>query len=63
MNYQLLRSGFLPINIRTEDRIRYYDSLDRYASEHDLSLFSELVAEFEEKRIDSYISIVLDEQV
>lgn len=62
MNYQLMKSGFLPINIRTEDRIKYYNSLDRYASEYDLSLFSELVAELEEKRIDSYMTIVCDEQ-
>lgn len=61
MNYQLMKSGFLPVNIRTEDRIRYYSCLDRYASENDLSSFSELIAELEEKRIDSYLSIVFGE--
>lgn len=61
MNYQLTKSGFLPVNIRTEDRIRYYSCLDRYASENDLSSFSELIAELEEKRIDSYLSIVFGE--
>ncbi len=63
MNYQLMKAGLLPINIRTEDRIRYYDSLDRYASERDLLPFSKLVAELEEKRLDSYMSIVFDEQL
>lgn len=57
MNYQLMSAGFLPINIRTENRIRYYDALDKYASEHDLQPFAELVAEVEEARIRHYLSI------
>ena len=57
MNYQLMKAGFLPINIRTEDRVRYYDSLDKYSADSDLNYFSELVAELEEKRIDDYLAI------
>ena len=57
MNCQLMKAGFLPINIRTEDRVRYYDSLNKYAADNDLNYFSELVAELEEKRIDDYLAI------
>ncbi len=57
MNYQLMRAGLLPINIRTENRIRYYDCLDKYAVECDLLPFAELVAEIEEARINHYLSI------
>lgn len=57
MNYQLMNAGLLPINIRTETRIQYYDALDKYASERDLQPFVELVAEVEEARIRHYLSI------
>lgn len=57
MNYQLMSAGLLPINIRTENRIQYYDALDKYASERDLQPFTELVAEVEEARIRHYLSI------
>ena len=43
------------------DIVNINDSLDRYASEQDLSLFAGLVSELEEKRIDSYPEIVFDE--
>lgn len=61
MNYQLMRAGFLPVNIRTEDRIRYYDSLDVYAATADLSQFAELVAQLEMQRIEEYMGIVFEE--
>ena len=57
MNYQLMSAGLLPINIRTENRIRYYDALDKYAVERDLQPFAEFVAEVEEARIRHYLSI------
>jgi Fic family protein len=57
MNYQLMSAGLLPINIRTENRIKYYDALDKYASEHDLMPFATLVAEIEEARIRHDLSI------
>ena len=57
MNYSLMSSGFLPININTDERIRYYESLDKYASENVLSSFADLVAELEERRIQHYLSI------
>lgn len=57
MNYLLMSKGFLPINIRTEDRIKYYDSLDKYAVDGDLKPFADLVAELEEARIKHFMSI------
>ena len=57
MNYQLMSAGLLPINIRIENRIRYYDALDKYAAECELQPFAELVAEVEEARIRHYLSI------
>lgn len=57
MNYQLMSAGFLPINILTDDRLRYYEYLDQYASKYELDSFADFVAELEERRIDHYMSI------
>ncbi len=61
MNYELMSAGLLPINIRTENRIRYYDCLDQYASKHDLTAFAELVADVEEARITEFLSIKFEQ--
>lgn len=61
MNYQLMSAGLLPINIRTENRLGYYDALDKYASERDLAPFAEFVADIEEDRIRHYLSIEFDQ--
>lgn len=61
MNYQLMSAGLLPINIRTEKRLQYYDALDKYATERDLIPFAELVADIEESRIRHYLSIEFDQ--
>lgn len=58
MNYQLMYAGLLPINIRTEDRISYYDALDKYAAEGDLKPFAELIPELEAEQIRKYLAIV-----
>lgn len=60
MNYQLMSAGFLPINIRTENRIQYYDALDKYGQERDLKPFAKLVAELEETRIRRYLEMAIE---
>lgn len=56
MNYQLLKKGFLPVSIAKEDRLDYYNALDKYAATGDLQPFVELVAILEEKQLDKYLS-------
>ncbi len=58
MNYQLLKNGFLPVSVAKEDRLDYYNALDKYAAEGDLQPFMELVATLEETRLDKYLSHV-----
>lgn len=57
MNYQLMYAGLLPINIRKEERIEYYEALDRYAAEGDLQPFEEFAAGLEEEQIKKYLAI------
>lgn len=55
MNYQLLSAGFLPVSIAKENRLEYYNALEAYAVKGDLTEFSDLVAELEEKQLDTYL--------
>lgn len=58
MNYQLMSRGFLPISIAKENRLDYYNALDKYAAEGILDDFTNMIAELEEAQLDKYISII-----
>ena len=57
MNYQLMSQGFLPVSVAKEDRLSYYNALEGFAVNSDLSPFAEFVADLEEKRLDEYLDI------
>lgn len=61
MNYQLLSRGFLPISIAKEDRLDYYNALDKYAVQGELKDFTNMVAMLEEKQLDKYLAHVIQE--
>lgn len=63
MNYQLLKNGFLPVSVAKEDRLDYYNALDKYAAEGDLQPFMELVATLEEKQLDKYLAHVQEQEM
>ncbi len=58
MNYQLLLHGYLPISVAKENRVDYYNALEEYAVNGDLNMFSEFVAQLEEKQLDDYLNLV-----
>ncbi len=58
MNYQLMSDEFLPISIRVEDRLEYYDALDTYATTGDLEMFKIQIEKMEEKRLDEINKII-----
>ena len=61
MNYQLMLSGWLPVSVPKEERLRYYEALEAYAVGGDIHPFAAFVAELENKELDSMI--VMIEQV
>ena len=61
MNYQLMNYGFLPISIAKENRLDYYNALDKYAAQGILDNFTNMIAELEEVQLDKYISIILEQ--
>lgn len=58
MNYQLMLNDFLPVSIAKENRLEYYNALEEYAVNRNLEPFADLVAELEEKQLDSYIGLI-----
>ena len=61
MNYQLMSYGFLPISIAKENRLNYYNALDKYAAQGILDDFTNMIAELEEAQLDKYISIISEQ--
>ncbi|MGN0551263.1 MAG: Fic family protein [Acutalibacteraceae bacterium] len=57
MNYQLMSNGFLPVSVNKEDRLEYFNHLEEYAVNANLSPFIDFVAELEEQQLDEYLSI------
>lgn len=57
MNYQLMADGFLPISIAKEDRLEYFEALEAYAVDGNLTPFVEIIAVLEEARLDEYLAI------
>ena len=58
MNYQLLIHGYLPISVAKENRLDYYNALEQYAVNDDLTPFADFVAELEEQRLDEYLAVI-----
>ena len=59
MNYQLMSQGFLPVSVDKEERLDYYNALENYAVNGDLTAFADFVAELEEKQLDLYLGIAV----
>ena len=58
MNYQLLLNGYLPVSVAKENRLDYYNALEQYAVNGDLTVFADFVAELEETQLDEYIKLM-----
>ena len=59
MNYQLLKSGYLPVSVAKENRLQYYNALEQYAVNGHLTDFANFVAELEEMQLDEYIKLLI----
>lgn len=57
MNYLLMYGGYLPVNVKKEERLEYYQALDRYGVEGVLDDFLRFVVQLEERELDQYLSL------
>ncbi len=58
MNYQLMSRGFLPISVNKEKRVEYYNALEEYAVNGNLTPFADFVAGHEEEQLDTYLNLI-----
>ena len=57
-NYKLLLNAYLPVSVAKENRLDYYNALEYYAVNGDLTVFADFVAELEEVQLEEYIKLV-----
>jgi Fic family protein len=56
LNLELLKAGFLPVNIKFADRSKYYDCFDDYhAGSHTSDALTQLILAYEEYEILRYV--------
>lgn len=58
VNFELMKNGYPPIDIKYTDRKAYYDAFDVYHEKHDLSAMENLFAEYVLERIEKYLKIL-----
>lgn len=58
MNYQLMSQGFLPVSVDKENRLEYYNVLEKYTVNGDLKPFADFVADWEEKQLNEYLNLI-----
>ncbi len=60
VNFELMKAGFPPIDIKFTDRIAYYKAFDEYHAKHNLSTMEKLFAGYINERLDMYLQILKD---
>ncbi|AMO58717.1 hypothetical protein GZ77_17515 [Endozoicomonas montiporae] len=58
MNFDLMTSGYLPVIIKTEHRLAYYEALDKAHTQQDYQDFIVLVAQAQEEALSRYLNVV-----
>lgn len=58
VNLELMKAGFLPINIKFTDRILYYNAFDEYHVNHNLSAMEKLFARYVNERLNMYLKML-----
>ena len=58
LNFELMREGYPPINVKFSDRARYYECFNHYrAGNNDTSQMTELIGEYAIEELKRYIEI------
>ncbi len=61
LNLELIKAGFLPVNIKFSDRQKYYECFDCYCSNgHSPETLTALIAAYETEELERYIKIIKD---
>ena len=58
MNFEAMKNGYPPIIIKSKDRHKYYDALDKGATTSDYTDFVKMVAKQAEEMLDLYLKVI-----
>lgn len=58
MNLELIKAGYLPIIIESEQRFKYYEVLDILVVEGDYTPFIQFIADYEKRELERYIKLI-----
>lgn len=58
LNFELMKAGYPPAIIRKEDRLAYYDSLDKACVSGDYGDITRLVADSVQRSLDTYLDVL-----
>ena len=58
MNMELMRSGYVPVIIKKDNRLKYYETLDKAHTSGDYTDFVKLVTEAEKEMLDRYLEVL-----
>ncbi|MBQ6547073.1 MAG: Fic family protein [Bacilli bacterium] len=58
MNMDLIKSGYVPVIIKKENRIKYYEALDKAHTTGDYTDFVKLITKAENEMLDRYLNII-----
>ena len=57
VNFELMKAGFPPIDIKFTDKTSYYDAFDSYFADGDPHAMEELFAKYINERLENYLQI------
>lgn len=58
LNLELIKAGYLPVNIKFTDRRKYYDCFDEYAQRGSVESLAGLITGYEAEELKRYISML-----
>lgn len=58
LNFELIKHGLLPVNIKFTDREKYYNSFDEYHINNNADYLTDLIANYEVEELEKYISMI-----
>ena len=58
LNMELMRSGYVPVIIKKDNRLKYYEALDKAHTTGNYTDFVKLVTEAEKEMLDRYLEVL-----
>ena len=58
VNLELMKAGYPLIDIKFNDRLKYYEAFDEYHVKHNISAMADMFARYLNQRLDLYLSIL-----